>query len=471
MGTTDQASLQQWVAEAGERLAVPGVSVGVYHAGHEHYAHYGVTSVEHPLPVDGDTLFQFGSTGKTFTATAIMRLVDQGRVDLAATVRTYLPELTLQDEDVARNVTVLQLLNHTAGWSGDVFETTGDGDDALARYVERMAGVEQVTPLGATVSYNNASLSIAGRIIEKLTGKTYEQAIKELIFEPLGLDHCYFFPNDIMTRRFAAGHNQHADGTITIARPWALPRNGNPAGGISSNAADLIAWARFHLGDGRASDGTPMLPEALVKQMQVATVESPGSAIGDAVGISWMLRDVDGVRVVGHGGDTIGQHSSFDIVPEHDFAIVGLTNCGPNGNELLEELRHWAFETYLGLVERDPEPLVLTEDKLADYAGTYETVAATAAIAVDGDRGGLVLTAEIKPEALAKLVETGEEPPENPPFPLGILPGSGDRYIVIDGPAKGMRGYFVRSDDGAVESVHVGGRLATRVAEVASGGR
>src|SRR5262245_11942549 len=162
MGTTDEAALQQWVAEAAERLAVPGVSVGVYHAGAEHYAHAGVTSVEHPLPVDADTLFQFGSTGKTFTATAIMRLVDQGTVDLAATVRTYLPELTLQDEDVAKNVTVLQLFNHTAGWSGDVFETTGDGDDALARYVERMASVEQVTPLRATEAYRHAALSIDG---------------------------------------------------------------------------------------------------------------------------------------------------------------------------------------------------------------------------------------------------------------------------------------------------------------------
>ena len=100
---------------------------------------HGVTSVENPLPVDEHTLFQFGSTGKTFTATAIMRLVDQGRVDLDATVRTYLPELTLSDESVAGAVTVLQLLNHTAGWSGDVFDNTGDGDDALARYVELMA--------------------------------------------------------------------------------------------------------------------------------------------------------------------------------------------------------------------------------------------------------------------------------------------------------------------------------------------
>jgi CubicO group peptidase (beta-lactamase class C family) len=466
---SDQPTLQEWVTAAAERLEVPGVAVGVYHAGEEHYAYHGVTSLENPLPVDEHTLFQFGSTGKTFTATAIMRLVDQGRVELDATVRTYLPELKLKDEDVARHVTVLHLLNHTAGWSGDVFDNTGDGDEALARYVELMADVEQVTPLGAEVSYNNASLSIAGRVVERVTGKTYEQAIKELIFEPLGLDHCFFFPNEIMTRRFVAGHHQHADGSITVARPWALARSGNPAGGISSNAGDLIAWARFHLGDGRAADGSEVLPEKLLAQMKEATVETPGSALGDAIGISWMLRDVDGVRIVGHGGDTMGQHSTFDMVPERQFAIAGLTNCGPNGNQLLDELGRWALEAYIGVVDRDPEPLTLDAEQLADYAGTYETIAATAHVTLDG-KGGLELKAEIKPETLAKLVEEGEEPPDDsPPFPLGILPGPGDRYIVTDGPAKGMKGYFVRDSDGSIESVHVGGRLATKVARSIDG--
>ena len=467
---SDQETLQAWVAESAERLAVPGVSVGVYHDGAEHRAVWGVTSVENPLPVDDDTLFQFGSTGKTFTATAIMRLVAEGRVALDATVRTYLPELRLQDESVARDVTVLQLLNHTAGWAGDVFDSTGDGDDALARYVEKMADVDQVTPLGASVSYNNASLSVAGRVIERVTGTTFERAIAQLIFEPLGLEHCFFFPNDIMTRRFVAGHNQHADGTISVTRPWALARNANPAGGISSNAGDLIAWARFHLGDGRGPDGREILPEELLRRMQQPTVETPGSALGDAVGISWMLRDVEGVRMVSHGGDTLGQHSSFAMVPEHHFAVTGLTNCGPNGSQFLDELGRWALEAYLGIVERDPEPLALSADELAGYAGTYETIAATALIVVDG--GGLALTATIKPETLAKLVAAGDEPPDDsPPFPIGILPGPGDRYIVTDGPAKGMKGYFVRTADGAVESVHVGGRLATRVTEASDDAR
>src|SRR5579884_900249 len=307
--TTDRATaLQQKVTELADQLQVPGVAVGILHDGEDSYAFHGVTSTENPLPVDADTLFQFGSTGKTFTATALLRLVEQGKVDLDAPVQTYIPEFRLKDEEVARTVTVLQLLNHTAGWEGDLMEDMGAGDDALTRYIERMATIEQVTPPGATVSYNNASLSVAGRIIEKVTGKPFEAAMKELIFEPLGLDHCYYFPNDIMTRRFAVGHNQAQDGTITIARPWAIPRGSNPAGGISSNAGDQIAWARFHLGDGRAADGTRILSEEMLQRMQEPTVEMPGSALGDAVGISWMLREIDGVRLVSHGGDTIGQH-------------------------------------------------------------------------------------------------------------------------------------------------------------------
>lgn len=141
-----------------------------------------------------------------------MRLVEQGRVDLDEPVRTYVPELRLRDEDVSARVTVLQLLNHTAGWAGDLMDDTGDGDDALARYVALMADIEQVTPLGATVSYNNASLSLAGRVIEKVTGQTFEQAIRDLLFEPLGLTNSSFFANEIMTRRFAVGHHLEPDG-------------------------------------------------------------------------------------------------------------------------------------------------------------------------------------------------------------------------------------------------------------------
>ena len=463
--TGDQRQFGERLGEVAERLAVPGVAAGIYQAGKEQYSFHGVTSTENPLPVDDGTLFQLGSIGKTYTATALLRLVERGELELEAPVRRYVPELRLKDETVASSVTLLQLLNHTAGWQGDLMDDTGDGDDALARYVERMAGIEQEFPLGTAVAYNNASLSLAGRVIEKVTGGTYERAIKELLFEPLGLEHSFFFFNEIMTRRFAAGHQQRADGTIHVARPWGLPRSGNPAGGISASAPDTIAWARFHLGDGRAADGTPVLATGLLELMKRPTARMPGSALGDAMGIAWMLRDVDGVRLVEHGGDTIGQHSQLLMVPERDFALVLLTNCGPNGPQLIDELQRWALEAYLGVIDRDPAPVALDEAELVRYTGEYETIAVRGHITVDG--GGLLLTVEIKPEALEQLRQTGEDEPESPPpFPLGLLPGEGDRYIVTDGPAKGMKGYFVRDASGTVESIHVGGRLASRVAAV-----
>jgi CubicO group peptidase (beta-lactamase class C family) len=144
----DEQQLQAAVTEAAERLSVPGVAVGVFLDGAEHYAVHGVTSVENPLEINTGTLFQFGSTAKTYTATAIMILVERGLVELDAPVRRYVPELTLTDEETARTVTVLHLLNHTAGWAGDLLDDTGSGDDALATYVAKMAGLEQVTPLG-----------------------------------------------------------------------------------------------------------------------------------------------------------------------------------------------------------------------------------------------------------------------------------------------------------------------------------
>src|SRR4051794_20467621 len=393
----------------------------------------------------------------------MMRLVEQGLVDLDAPVRTYLPEFTLKDEETARAVKVLQLFNHTAGWSGDVMDDTGAGDDALTRYVERLATVEQVTPLGSAVSYNNAALSVAGLIIERVTGKTFEQAIRELLFEPIGLDHSWFFPNEIMTRRFVVGHNQRPDGTITVARPWALARGGNPAGGISATAGDQIRWARFHLGRLDSPDGVDkVLSSESIQRMKEPTVDMRGSALGDYVGISWLLRDVDGVRLVGHGGTTNGQLSEFVMVPERGFALICMTNSGPNGSQLNTLLEKWALEHFAGLNDVEPEQLVLGDEALLAYVGSYETIAAKCAITAEGGR--LLAKVEIKPEMLAVLRESGEDvDEEQPPIALAILAGDGDQYVVPDGPAKGMRGYFSRDADGHVNGVHLGGRLATKV--------
>ena len=171
------SALQSRLTELAAELEVPGVAVGLLLDGEEHYAFHGVTSVENPLPVDETTLFQFGSTGRRTPPPRSCGWSSRGRSTSTHRCAPTCRSFRLKDEDVADRVTVLQLLNHTAGWEGDMIEDTGDGDDALEKYVARMGELEQVTPLGATVSYNNASLSVAGRILEKVTGSTYEQAI------------------------------------------------------------------------------------------------------------------------------------------------------------------------------------------------------------------------------------------------------------------------------------------------------
>jgi CubicO group peptidase (beta-lactamase class C family) len=443
-------SLQEKLTALANELAVPGAVVGIVHGGQVEIAVHGVTNVDHPLEVDEQTLFQFGSTGKTLTATALMVLAEQGKIDLEATVRTYVPELKLKDESVAEKVTVLQLLNHTAGWSGDVIPETGDGDDAVAKAVALMANLDQVSPLGAGVSYNNASLSLAGHVIANVTGSTYEQAVRDLVLTPLGLTHTFGSAKEVMTFRFASGHQRSAEGVVEVVRPWSLPRSGTPAGGWTATIGDQVLWAQFHLGQ----IGEDVLSPAARLQMQTPTAEMPGSALGDAVGISWLLSEYGGATMVSHGGTTIGQHSDFAMVPERDFAFICMTNCGPTGAELYGALRTWALESYLGLTEAEPELAV--DPDLTPYEGLFTSAVADLQMTA---RNGL-LTAGITITDLTLMAE-GDDPVQAP-IDLALLAGSDDRYVVPTGEGKGMRGFFTRDDAGQVNGINLSGRHMTK---------
>ncbi len=439
-------TLQEKLTELATELNVPGVTAGIVLGDRTETAFHGVTNVDHPLEVDDQTLFQFGSTGKTLTATALMVLAEQGKVDLDAPVRTYVPELELKDASVAEQVTVLQLLNHTAGWSGDVIPETGDGDDALEKFLTVLAGLDQVSPLGASVSYNNAALCLAGVVISRVTGQTYEQAVKELVLKPLGLTHTFGSAKEIMTMRFVSGHQRSEDGTVAVVRPWALPRAGTPAGGWTATIGDQLTWAKFHLGQ----VGDDVLSADARRRMQTPTAHMPGSALGDAVGISWLLSEIGGAAVVSHGGTTIGQHSDFVLVPDREFGFACMTNCGPNGAELYGKLRAWALETYLGLTAEEPE--LLTDPDLSPYAGLYTSAVANLELTpTDG-----LLVAGITITDLT-LMADGDDPVQ-PPIPLALVAGEGDRYVVPSGEGKGMRGYFTRDDNGAVNGINLSGR-------------
>ena len=432
--------------------------MGVYAGGIEDYAFTGVTSIDNPLHVDPGTLFQIGSTTKTFTATALMALVERGMISLDEPVRSYLPSLRLADSAVAERVTLAHLLTHTGGWVGDFREQTGDGDDALARFIDLLPQAPQISPLGAVASYSNSGFNLAGRVIEVVTGKTYEAAVTGLVLEPLGMGDTFFFAADVMTRRFVVGHRS-TGGRTEVCRPWGLPRAANSSGGVISTAADQIRYARFHLGDGAASGGTRVLGGDGLRRMREPRVPLHGGALGDWVGLPWLMRDVGDVRIVGHGGTMNGQTSSFDMVPDRDFAFTVLTNAD-SGGLLHHELTRWALERYCGIVEPEREPMTLTSAELAEYEGAYD--ARMAMVTAVADDGHLVLTVAYTEEGLRVVRQVyGDDPPAPPPLRIEFL--SPALFRVVDGPSKGLKGNVLRDDRGTVTGINVGGRLAQRV--------
>lgn len=355
---------------------IPGVAVGVWADGQEYIRGYGVTNVDHPVPIDGDTVFRIGSTTKTFTGTAIMRLVDQREVDLDAPVRRYLPDFAVADPVVSAEVTVRQLLNHTSGWAGDDVQDFGDGSDALARYVASLTRLPQLNPPGAVFAYNNAGLAVAGRIIEVLTGATYESAMQSLLLDPLQLGHTHYFTDQLAGLSVAAPHNVVDGKPVVDDSFWAFPRSCNPTGGLISSVRDQLRYARFHLGDGTAANGTRVLRRESLQAMRshpgaggTLQVELTG------MGVAWMLRpSAQGVQIVQHGGTWNGQRSGFFMVPDRNFAMTLLTNS-EGGAALNVDLfaDDWALRRFADITNLPAVAQHLSAGDLAPYVGRYVT--------------------------------------------------------------------------------------------------
>jgi hypothetical protein len=196
-------------------------------------------------------------------------------------------------------------------------------------------------------------------------------------------------------------------------------------------------------------------PAELLHRMKEPTVALRGSTLGDALGISWFLRDVDGVRTVGHGGSTNGQFAELLTVPERNFAVVSLSNAGPDGIPFNQAVVRWALQTYLGAVDRDPPPLPYDEARAREIVGSYDIDAMRLVIATD--ETGLTLEVGIKPEVRA--ASDSEMPPDYAPAAVGLLPGDADEYIITEGGLKGQRGFFTRDESGAIVGADLAGRL------------
>ncbi|GAA0579645.1 serine hydrolase domain-containing protein [Paractinoplanes ferrugineus] len=415
--------LQRWVEEAAARHAVPGAAVAVWAGGELFEAATGVVNRDTGVATTTDSVFQIGSVTKIWTAALVMQLVGEGLVDLDAPVRRYLPEFGVVDPVATETVTVRQLLSHSGGFDGDLFEDFGRGDDALGRLLEFMhTGARQVHPPGALFSYANSGFCVLGALVAKFRGGTWEAAMRNHLLEPLGVSHMALFADEAILFRAAAGHRA-GDGRV-LPR-WQLPRSNAPACATPCAAPrELIRLGRMFLADGVAEDGTRVLPAGTFARMLEPQIDTPDLGRRGAVrwGLGFSLFDWDGVPVAGHDGGTLGQSACWRLVPERDVIIATSANGGESGAfhdaVLAPVLAETAGLTVPARLLPPAEPVPFEPDRCV---GAFESPLVRFDVrAVDG---GLEVTAT--PRGVAAAVD-------DEPVTLRYVALGGDRFVAAE---------------------------------------
>lgn len=433
-------AMGQRLAELIAQYEVPGAALAYLHQGELHEFAAGTLNADTGVEATTDSLFQIGSVSKVWTATMLVQLAERGTLTLDTPVVDLLPEFKVADPEVTKTVTVRHLLSHTSGIDGDLFLDTGRGDDCVEKYVAACADLQQNHPLGATQSYCNSGFIIAGRILEKVYGKRWDDVLREQIVEPLGLTHTVTLPEDVLRYRAAMGH---VEGGKT-APAWGLMRSAGPAGLICARPADVVAFGRAHLEGGLLKD-----PQAMWEP-QVA-IPNPYT-LGSHWGIGWILDEWSGHRIVSHGGNTIGQHAMLWVVPDTGTVVAVSANGGHSGafthavaTELFAELDGIEVPAVLG----PPETPV--EVDLERHAGVYERVGARTTMSV---REGALW---------CRMEATGELAEITPPIELKTIPVDENTFVGRrDGDPDWLSAVFYELADGT-PYVHMGARATPKV--------
>jgi len=318
---TDIAAIDAYVTEQMNNLRIPGMALGIVQDGQiVHLQGFGVADSS-GRAVTPQTPFYIGSVTKSFTALAVMQLVEAGKIDLEAPVQKYLPWFELADKEVSANITVRNLLNHTSGIS------TKDGNRFLASQQgleETVRGLKtiHITQLvGTTYQYSGLNYTIAGLIVEQVSGQSYGDYVDQHIFGPLDMLHSYTSPTPALADGLSEGHHYmfgHA-----FKRDYAVPPACVPEGYLIASVEDMTHYMIAQLSDGRYGDLSILSPQG------VAEMHAPAISTGsdEYYAMGWGLGTADGKPIIQHAGDTGHFHSIVVLMPDSSSGYILLANA------------------------------------------------------------------------------------------------------------------------------------------------
>lgn len=329
---------------------------------------YGLKDVNKQDPVDANTLFAVASNSKSFTAASIALLVDQGKLSWDDKVVDHLPWFRLYDPYVTQNINLRDILSHRSGlvtFSGDLvwYGTTHSRKEIIkrARYLKPRYGFR------TTYGYSNIMYLTAGEVVSEVSGKTWDDFIKENFLKPLGMNSTLTSIKDFNEKSNAAQpHNDYKDKVIKIDYlDW---DNIAPAGSILSSANDMSKWMQFQLNNGKV-DEKQIVSEKNLNEMRQPHIMNPVSKAAQDLwptthfrgyGMGWSLMDYNGMKVMSHSGGYDGMISYTAFIPEANLGIVILTN---KNSSLYQPLFYSILDAFTGDSTRDWSAFYLERDK------------------------------------------------------------------------------------------------------------
>jgi CubicO group peptidase (beta-lactamase class C family) len=324
-------ALERVIAEIIAGWDVPGLAVGIVLGDETIYAKgFGVQSLETGVPVTLDSVFCVQSVSKCFVATAVMQLVERGILDLEAPLVEYLPYFRLVDPH-SREITLRQVLSHTSGMPDmdeiDYVElVTHPEDDAGAaeRYVRSLSGLKFVAAPGKEFHYSNIAYNVLGDLLAKVTGRSFEDTLRENLLLPAGMPNSTFLLADVPADLLAVPHLRSPGMQVNPRYPY--HRADAPASFLHSTVVELCHWASAALQRGRFGEQRFLSPAGFDLMWKPVARRGTLPGLYEAMGLGWTLGHYQGARTVSHGGSGFGGTAFLLILPDENAAAVILCN-------------------------------------------------------------------------------------------------------------------------------------------------